>query len=303
MSKSKPGIEFEKLAESIFKKLIRDDRFESVEHNVQLMGQDGLRQIDVLVKTKSIGMEFNTIIECKDYKRKLSIIYVDSFHSKLLDVNASKGILVSRNGFSTKAISKAKRLGITLCTADEASDPNWKLKVDIPIVLEEIQPVHFRFTGEFNTQEMINIPHENLPVINDIDLTKFVNDGWKNGSLPFKKTKKPQKVTIDSLSPPYYIKAENGVLVEMKNFEVTFSLEIRYYISNLNELKNTQILNNITSSSTTIFFDVNSITDLNFNPKIIPKTHLKNYKGLTLSIKILTDMDDDYKKVQFFKIN
>src|SRR5690606_23782735 len=110
----------------IFKKLIKNPAYENVEHNVKLNGSDGTRQIDVLVSSESVGIKFLTIIECRDFKNKLSISSIDGFHSKLVDVKANKGIIISRKGFSSKAISKAKRLGISLCTADETEKEGWQ---------------------------------------------------------------------------------------------------------------------------------------------------------------------------------
>ena len=56
-----------------------------------------------------------------------------------MDVNASKGIMVSRKGFSKKAISKANRVGIKLCLASEINEVVDTLKIELPIRVNVIQ--------------------------------------------------------------------------------------------------------------------------------------------------------------------
>jgi hypothetical protein len=57
IKKKNTGLEFEKLAESIFNKLIKNPKYEKVEHNIKLEGADGLRQIDVLISNETIGIK------------------------------------------------------------------------------------------------------------------------------------------------------------------------------------------------------------------------------------------------------
>lgn len=57
------------------------------------------------------------IIECKDYKDKVTIDDVEEFHAKLQQIGAdnTKGMLISRNGkYQKSAINYAKAKGITL---------------------------------------------------------------------------------------------------------------------------------------------------------------------------------------------
>jgi DNA-binding XRE family transcriptional regulator len=116
----KKGREFELLTEDIFLKLRNDERFEQVERNVIINGPDGPREIDVLLTTESFGIKIRTVVECKDFKTKVGVGIIDSIVSKMQDVGASKGIVVSRSGFSSQAIAKAKRNGLSLFTAHEA---------------------------------------------------------------------------------------------------------------------------------------------------------------------------------------
>ena len=61
------------------------------------------------------------IIECKDYKDKVTIDDVEEFHAKLQQIGAdnTKGILISRDGkYQKSAINYAKAKGITLAKLD-----------------------------------------------------------------------------------------------------------------------------------------------------------------------------------------
>ena len=115
------GKSFEGLTKHVFEILTANEELTSVEENVKLDGADGPRQIDVLVRSKVAGIDICTIVECRDYAKRLDITHLDALHSKMHDVNADKAVLVSRLGFSKKATNKAKRVGITLCTLNEAT--------------------------------------------------------------------------------------------------------------------------------------------------------------------------------------
>ncbi len=139
MTNKKTGKPYEQFVHDIYTILASDDRFTSVEKDVELIGHDGPRQIDVLLRSKVANLELLTVIECRDYTKRLDIIHLDAFHSKLVDVKASKGVLVSRKGFSKKAISKANRVGISLCVADTSDQLLSSIDIQIPIRVSIIE--------------------------------------------------------------------------------------------------------------------------------------------------------------------
>ncbi len=132
------GKEFEELLREIYSALTANDCYSTVEKNIQLPGADGPRQIDVLIRSEVAGMPLMTVIECRDFNKKLDVTAVDAFQSKLVDVGANKGVLVARKGFSGTAIHKAKRVGITLCTASNAHEILLSLGIQLPVVVTEI---------------------------------------------------------------------------------------------------------------------------------------------------------------------
>lgn len=88
-----PGEKFEQLTAEIFKALTARNEFESVSKNVKLPGPDGDREIDVLITGKVGPFAVKTIVEYKDYKKKVNVQVVDALHSKMVDVCANKAVL------------------------------------------------------------------------------------------------------------------------------------------------------------------------------------------------------------------
>lgn len=286
MAKRNDGTGFEKLVESIYWQLKGDDKFQKVEQNIYLDGLDGKRQIDVLVQTQVAGLKISIIVECKDHKRKISVGQIDAFHSKLLDIKANKGIFISKNGFSSKSISKAKRLGITLCTAHEVLSGKWEPDLNIDILIEEIKPIgfHIEMNGTFNSEIYEKI---DFLKINKIPLSKLLNSKWREGSIIFKKVQGIQEIELHELIPPYNVTDEDdthlGVFQELKIF---FELKIMLYKTSLKELKGSKILDNITEGVTNIFIEIPSLEKLDGDLKVLNIRDLTLFNGMIISIRI-----------------
>lgn len=208
----KSGTKFEKLTEKIFSQLVKQPAYEKVEHNVNLEGKDGPRQIDVLITSEIAGIKIKTIIECKDYKGKVSVGVVDALHSVMQDVNANKGVLVSSNGFSSTAISKASRLGISLYTAHEALSEKWKIDIEIPILVTEISSVNVNPTFQLYLNQGDQIYRDAIFNVNDTNVIKALTSDLKNLSPETLSTyEKSEHGYLPSIiSPPFYIRDIHG---------------------------------------------------------------------------------------------
>lgn len=66
------------------------------------------RQVDILIKSRSVGREFIIIIDCKKFSKKIDIKTVESFIGFSEDVGAHVGILVTNIGYSKSANARAK---------------------------------------------------------------------------------------------------------------------------------------------------------------------------------------------------
>jgi hypothetical protein len=231
------GKEYEKMVMSVYSTLCSKEIFSEVSHNVLLDGPDGPRQIDVLVVHEHAKVKYTTIIECKDYRGKINVTHVDSFTSKLLDVKASKGILVCRNGFSKTALQKARRLGIELCLIDNAEKLLKGLIVEVPVVLSVISRLEIESHVFFGNKSDKDIPirGDMLTVINYNPLRELLIEELRSGEPPIP-TKSCQLSWIpSSIKPPFYIRDGNMNLLEIEWFKVGVSVTIDFYVGKAND--------------------------------------------------------------------
>lgn len=83
------------------------------------------RTFEIVVK-QSIGIhQIVILVECKDYRRRVSREKVDAFCTAIADSRANKGVMVSRSGFDAGAKATAALHGIDLLTYREACDADW----------------------------------------------------------------------------------------------------------------------------------------------------------------------------------
>ncbi|MES2430786.1 MAG: restriction endonuclease [Bacteroidota bacterium] len=117
------GKHFENFIENLERNLNKSHAT-TIEKNVhRLTRQGSLRQIDVLLTHKIGRHSFTTIIECKDWKRKVDIKIIEEFASKLKALEADKGILVSKSGFTNGLFKEALAYpNISLYTIQEADE-------------------------------------------------------------------------------------------------------------------------------------------------------------------------------------
>lgn len=124
MPKSKDWQEFELLITKIQEDAAPDAL---VRHNHRIVGDSGRRrQLDITI-SRNIGLfPVLIVLECKHYKRPVGIDKVEAFVTKLSDVRASEGVMVSKSGFDAGAIAVAQRHGVTLLTYREAEEADWE---------------------------------------------------------------------------------------------------------------------------------------------------------------------------------
>lgn len=288
--KKKTGKKFERLTESIFQKLVRNPDYEKVEHNVMLEGADGKRQIDVLVKSETCGLNLTTVVECKDYNKKIPVSVVDGFHSKLMDVRANKGILISRKGFSSKTLSKAKRLGITLCTADETENENWDSIIDLPVLLEELHLIDFNINIKYHSAFETKINIDSVLQINGVNLVELIKEKWRNNQFEEAYDKESETFKFPELNEPLTSKTIENKEFPILSLAITSKIKRDLFLTTTSKLKNTQILDNITDGKKHVFIDVNSITDKNLQVQRITKGALENFPKWPM-IRLLPHLD------------
>lgn len=122
MSKN-TGKHFELIIEHIQRNVAKDA---SVKHDIKVLGKSGItRQLDITL-TQRIGLHnVFIVIECKDHGRPVGIELVESFSSKLADVRATQGVMISKSGFTDGARAAAKELLIGLYSYRQAHEQDW----------------------------------------------------------------------------------------------------------------------------------------------------------------------------------
>lgn len=255
----KKGLEFEQLTVDIFEQLIKDNPVESIEHNVQLPGIDGPRQIDILLKGNVGPIEVMTIIECKDHHCKLSVVYVDGIDSKMKDVKAQKAVLVSRLGFTDGAKRKAKRLGISLCTAHSAATERWKFALQIPIVIVEHSCETFTPSLVFAAISTKLNPGDFLSV-NDIPINQIVAEYWNSNDINCR-----DGVNEHSFDPqleePNWVKIHDGRKMQISAFRITMKIRKTYFFGYLNDVDSAKYIEFHEEKQRHVLFDPNDLSD------------------------------------------
>lgn len=263
MSKN-TGKEYEKFVHDIYDALLDDEKYTSVELDVWLEGADGLRQIDILLRSKIANINLTTIIECRDYKNKLNINGIDGFHSKLMDVNAGKGVIISRKGFSKKATNKAKRVEITLCLASEINDVLDILDIEVPIRANFI-----RSTFSLECAVTTTYPNQTVSMheINQVNPLKQLHKELLNGIIPLPKETSEHDWLPSNLTPPYYVLDKYGTRVNVNNLKMRATHQVQYFFGYLNDLSEIPSIYNFDSGVTSLIINAKDI------PKILPKLH------------------------------
>ena len=114
--------------ELFIKRLYEQDEELDVEHDVTLTGKSNAkRQIDVLIKHKTLFHEYITIVECKRWKHRVDRSRVDILYAAMDDLNASKGVIFTTVGYEKGALEYAKSKNIDLFLVRDLKSEEWGL--------------------------------------------------------------------------------------------------------------------------------------------------------------------------------
>lgn len=99
----------------------------NVQQNAKILGRHSgkKREVDVAVRTSVSGESLLIAVECRSRGRKSDIAEVEAFASKLDDIAAHKGIIVSAKGFSKTAKRLATAKGISLYRYEDTLSDGW----------------------------------------------------------------------------------------------------------------------------------------------------------------------------------
>lgn len=112
-----PNTNYELFTREIYRQLGQATKVNAanVQHNVKLVGKSGQKhQIDVYWEYEKDGKTHHVAIECKNYRRRISLEKVCAFKGVLDDLDGVNGIMVSKVGFQKGAKKYAQQYGISL---------------------------------------------------------------------------------------------------------------------------------------------------------------------------------------------
>lgn len=269
------GKPYETFVFELYQALNQDKRFKSVELDVKLIGPEGSRQIDVLLRYEVENKELLTFIECRDYANRLDIKHVEQFHSKLMDFKA-KGVLISRRGFSKAAKSKAKRVGITLCIASNVNEVLSSIDIEIPVVLTIVETSLSYTSFSIETKKTGSLVFSGLKeayTINGVYLTDVYRDEILAGKIQIPLVSSVNEWKPLSIEPPYTnqaIQYDDGEPITSSDISLGVKFTIRHYFGYLSEIPIIAAIHDIELQQAELFVKTEEIPNMN--------TYLTEYK-------------------------
>ena len=106
------SVDYEQFTQKVIQELVG----ETVHHQKVYTGRISKRDIkvDVSFNYSVAGADLLFLVECKCYNHPVPVDEVEEFHSKIDDIGAHKGIMVTTVGFQDGAVKTAKGRGIAL---------------------------------------------------------------------------------------------------------------------------------------------------------------------------------------------
>ena len=172
------GREYEDFVKNLQQAILNSEEFTKqkniiLERNKLIKDRSGIeREFDLYWEYELGGVTYKTVIECRDYKDRISIVHIDGLVGKLLDLPGIKQVFATKKGYQEGALTKAKQHDIDLLIIREQNDTDWSDEFGNPLLKGAIIACEFLLPASItNFQPMIDGRwiKENRP---DIDITK-----------------------------------------------------------------------------------------------------------------------------------
>lgn len=182
-----------------------------VTHNQHVTGASGHKhQIDVFAEVRVAGITFRIAVECKFYSHRVGVDDVLEFSSRLQDISAHKGIVVTTVGFQEGALHVARSRGIALVKVGKAARRTrtapWETMLSSPSLLQQETP------GEVFTrwlQEGAESPHSLARETRFLDRLDLRTQGLVSASSP----ERPAETAGDEWLITYAVAGRDAELV------------------------------------------------------------------------------------------
>lgn len=260
MKKDLSGKSFENLTSIVFENLTISQENIKIEKNVLLNGQDGKRQIDILMTAENGPLKTKTIIECRDYGKNLDVTHIDGLHSKMQDVAVHQAVLVTRKGYSEKARKKAKRLGMLLFTLDEAKENDWDFIRNVPVFIKEL------FASSFNPIFKMKLDKETTftigwnYIVNDINLPQLFQNLLLQNKLNLE-SEKALEWDVKEIKAPYFVRDSNGAKIIIDNLKVNYEIKENLYFGYLPDFPDNLSFKDVLESNNRLFIKAEALAD------------------------------------------
>ncbi len=100
-----------------------------IELNKKIIDNSGIeREFDLYWEYEFAGIEYKTVIECKNYKTKISVDNIDALIGKIQDIPDLKPVFATKIGYQKGAETKARHNRIDLLIVREQRDEDWQTK-------------------------------------------------------------------------------------------------------------------------------------------------------------------------------
>jgi hypothetical protein len=156
------GKSFETLTQAVFAQLHSQEGIcTDIKHDQTLQGKSGTtHQIDVMFTVRLGGIDYLTVVQCKDWGSAVKQEQVFAFKSVLDDLAGQpRGIIVARSGFQHGAREFADHHGIKLYELRPPRDEDWKglirkFSIEMIIRLPQFDDIQFDWDDEYNKAQL-----------------------------------------------------------------------------------------------------------------------------------------------------
>ena len=193
MSKGKDyEIFVQKLQQALLnsEKLTKQNNIE-IERNKKIIDNSRIeREFDLYWEYELAGIEYKTVIECKNYKSKIKIGEIDALMGKIKDIPDLKPVFATKTGYQKGAETKARHNKIDLLIVREQRDEDWQTKDGTPLVKEvdiqinlDVCPRITKFNPRFDRswfEKNITLNPQNMSIISGPNNEIFIEDLVKN---------------------------------------------------------------------------------------------------------------------------
>lgn len=244
--KSHDALEYEEVTKLIYNEILKGEGYTNVEvcHDTVIQGNKGKHQIDVYWKFKYANIEHIVIIECKNYKRPISLSVVRSLESTVSDINNSIGIIITKTGAQKGALEYAIASGIHIKTLDFSKKEGCSTNVNLKLEFDYF--IKYNFCEETNLDienGNIIIPDKyNVRIYNEDDEYKDIKnivseyivtqpiEKGKNYVLNLKNIENIKILALDKRTLSKVFLIPYSIVIDIIIINVNFALKIQWGI-------------------------------------------------------------------------